>query len=78
MVQVLIQTKNKTNVHYISGDFYLHNNCEHFCNSKQGDSSCLFNHVALAQPFGLLHFIVIILYRPLHPLFIPFLFLFVC
>lgn len=72
MIQVLIQTKTKTNVHYISGDFYLHNNCEHFRNSKQGDSSCLFNHVALAQPFGVLHFIVIILYRPLP----PFLFLF--
>lgn len=40
--------------------------------SKAINNSCLFNCVALAQPFGLLHFIVITLYRPLP----PFLFLF--
>lgn len=57
--------KNKTNVHYISGDFCLHNNCELLHNSEQGDFSCLFSRVALAQPFGLLRFIVIILCRPL-------------
>lgn len=65
MIQVLIQTRNKTNVRYISGDFCLHNNCELLHNSEQGGFSCLISRVALAQPFGLLRFIVIIQCRPL-------------
>lgn len=76
MIQVLIQTKTKTNVHYISRDFYLHNNCEHLHNSKQGDSSYLIvlpwrSH--LDSCILLLWFCV-----DLFPLFIPFLILFVC
>lgn len=43
------------------GDFYLHNNCECLHSSDQDDPSCLFNRVALAQPFRHLHFIVVIL-----------------
>lgn len=53
--------KSSALVHYVSGDFYLHNNCECLHSSEQDDSSCLFNRVALAQPFGHLHFIVVIL-----------------
>lgn len=52
---------NTAFVHYIVGDFYLHNDCEHLYSSKQGNFSCLFNCVALAQPLRLLHFIVVIL-----------------